>query len=175
MGCKEKARQYGIRSWSKGLREGTASSAVALEGLAPPSATLLATLRHEKCSLLSSWLKITDKRKTEGMRQKVTFYYLSAKDRAKNVINKPTKHHDALLNVKTRKRNIPIKANAPPRGRKYAKEKGLRLRPFIPIPRKRHCRPDYAEQDVPRPSPCRNKQSASRLGGGCAPFVPNIL
>lgn len=158
MGCKEKARQYGIRSWSKGLREGTASSAVALEGLAPPSATLLATLRHEKCSLLSSWLKITDKRKTEEIRQKVTFYYLSAKDRAKNVINKPTKHHKALLNVKTGKRNIPIKANDRPRGRKYAKEKGLRRSPFAPSPRKRHCRPDCAAQDVPRPSPMQEQK-----------------
>lgn len=175
MGCKEKARQYGIRSWSKGLREGTASSAVALEGLAPPSATLLATFRHEKCRLLSSWLKITDKRKTQERRQKATFYYHSAQDRAKNITNKPAKHHDALLNVKTGKRNIPIKANDRPRGRKYAKEKGLRRSPFAPSPRKRHADRTAQRKTCHGPRPCRNKKSASHANAGCALFVPNIL
>ena len=157
-GMQGEGRQYGIRIWSKRPREGAASSAIALKGLAPPSAPLLATFRHEKCRLLSNWLKITDKRKTQETRQKVTFYYHSTQDRAKNVTNKPAKHHDALLNVKTRRRNIPIKANVRPRGRKYAKEKGLRHRPFAPSPQERHCRPDCAAQDVPRPSPIQEQK-----------------
>ena len=94
-GMQGEGRQYGIRICSKGLREGAASSAIALKGLAPPSAPLLATFRHEKCRLLSSWLKITDKRKTQERRQKATFYYHLVQDRAKNVTNKPAKHHDA--------------------------------------------------------------------------------
>ena len=174
-GRQGEGRQYGIRIWSKGLREGAASSAIALKGLAPPSAPLLATFRHEKCRLLSNWLKITDKRKTQETRQKVTFYYHSTQDRAKNVTNKPTKHHDALLNVKTRRRNIPIKANVRPRGRKYAKEKGLRHRPFAPSHRNGTAGRTARRKTCHDPRPSRNKKSASRIGVGCALFVPNIL
>ena len=174
-GRQGEGRQYGIRICSKGLREGAASSAIALKGLAPPSAPLLATFRHEKCRLLSSWLKITDKRKTQERRQKATFYYHLVQDRAKNVTNKPAKHHDALLNVKTRRRNIPIKANVRPRGRKYAKEKGLRHRPFAPSHRNSTAGRTARHKTCHDPRPSRNKKSASRIGVGCALFVPNIL